>query len=505
MHLEIETITPKDIRNAQDIISLVGLVLGPVVCIAMLVSPAPESLGLEGWRAAAIACWMCIWWMTEAIPIAGTALVPLVFFPALGVVPVKQVASSYAASGVLLILGGFMLGAALQRWNLHTRIAMVILKVIGVEARRITAGFMIAAAFLSMWISNASATTVMLPIAISIIALIRENSGDEKKSGAFAACLLIALAYSATVGGMMTLVGTPANLVMKSYIEESYGFTIDFLDWMLVAGPLGVVLIAIAWLVLTFVAFPARVKGNEQAKTIVQNKLKELGKVKTAEWRVLSIFAFTIFLWLFKNDVNVLVPGLTLNDMSIAIMAALLMFVVPSGVKGHALMTWENTKDLPWGVIILSGGAIAMAGTLKTTGVADWMGSQLSISSDTHVLWLVTASCLMIVVISNLMSNTATITAFLPIIVALSIEFGENPLMSAIPATLVASCAFMLPIGTPPNAIVFGSNLITIPQMVRAGTVLSLVAVPFIILSGYYLAQIVFDITPGVLPDWATR
>ncbi|MDG1287841.1 MAG: DASS family sodium-coupled anion symporter [Rickettsiales bacterium] len=467
--------------------------------------PAPEGLDQQGWLVLVIALWMALWWMTEAVPMAVTALIPLVAFPLLDLGSLKSVGSSYAGKAIFLTLGGFIIGIALQRWNLHIRIAMQTVKRVGTEPRRVIGGFMIACAFLSMWMTNTATTVMMLPIAYSVALLLsNEGKGDDAVKKRFGTALMLGLAYSASIGGMMTLVGTSTNVMFKGYFEENYGIEIDFLDWMKVAVPIGVTLLFITWWLLTRIMFPCKMEAHDGIAKIINQKLADLGKMSVGEKRTLFVFVLTASLWVGKDWLEPYLGGLKLNDASIAIFGALLLFIIPADWKsGTFLLEWKDTRDVPWGILLLLGGGLALAGAMNSFGVADWIGGKITSFSDLPIWVLILLTVTLIIFLSELMSNVATLTAFLPVIVAVAIGFGENPLLLAVPAALAASCAFMLPVATPPNAIVFGSNLLTIPQMAKTGIWLNIIGIFLLCAVSYVLGTVVFDVELGVLPEWA--
>ena len=482
----------------------IGLLGGLIFSLLALQFEPPEGLSDDGWLVLVIAIWMAIWWMTEAVPIAVTALVPLVLFPILNLGTITSVGSSYAGKAVFLTLGGFIIGLAIQRWNLHIRIAMETVKRVGTEPRSVIGGFMVASAFLSMWITNTATTVMMLPIALSVALLLeREGDGDVASKSAFGTALMLGLAYSASIGGMMTLVGTSTNVMFKGYFEQNYGLEIDFLDWMMVGVPIGITLLAIVWWMLTFVLFPCEMIGHKGIGNIIDKKLDDLGKMSSAEIRTLLVFLLTASLWIGKSVIEPFLGGVVLNDASIAIFGAILLFVIPVDWRaGIFLLQWSDTKDVPWGILLLLGGGLALAGTMNSFGVADWIGSKITQFDDIPAWLLVLLTVMLIIFLSELMSNVATLTAFLPIIVAVAIGFGENPLLLALPAAFAASCAFMLPIATPPNAIVFGSGLLSIPQMAKTGFLLNIIAIFALTIMCYVLGMVIFEVELGVLPEW---
>lgn len=481
-----------------------GLIGGLLFFLIASQMSAPQELGQQGWLVLIVAIWMAIWWTTEAVPMAVTGFIPLVLFPLLDLGSLKTVASSYSSKAIFLTLGGFIIGIALQRWNLHIRIAMQTVKRVGTSPRRVIGGFMIACAFISMWITNTATTVMMLPIAYSVALLLtKESNSNEQQKKNFGTALMLGLAYSASIGGMMTLVGTSTNVMFKGYFEDNYGIEISFLDWMILAVPIGVSMLVITWWMLTHVLFPCEMEEHDGIANIINSKLDELGNMSSGEKRTLFVFLLTATLWVTKGWLEPLIGGVKLNDASIAIFGALLLFVIPADWKsGTFLLEWSDTREVPWGILLLLGGGLALAGAMNNFGVAAWLGGKVTSFSDVPIWMLILLTVTMIIFLSELMSNVATLTAFLPVIVAVAIGFGENPLLLALPAAFAASCAFMLPVATPPNAIVFGSSLLSIPQMAKAGLWLNIIAIFVLSLICYLLGAIVFDLEPGVVPGW---
>ena len=484
--------------------SQTGLIAGVLLFLILMQMPPPNGLGWQGWVVFSISLWMAIWWITEAAPLAVTALLPLILFPLFGLGDIKSIGGSYASNAVFLALGGFVIGLAIQRWNLHIRIAMRTVELVGTEPRRVVGGFMIASAFLSMWITNTATTVMMLPIAYSVAVLIdKEGAGEETTKQNFGVALMLGLAYSASIGGMMTLVGTSTNVMFKGYFEENFGFEINFIDWMLVGMPIGVLLLIIVWWMLSFIIFPCKMIEHEGIRRVVNKRLEDLGGLSIPEKRTLFVFMVTATLWIGKGLFEPYFGGLQLNDASIAIFGATLLFVIPADrSKGIYLLNWDDTKDVPWGILLLLGGGLTLAAAMNDFGVANWIGSKISQFRNVPTLLLVLITVAMIIMLSELMSNVATLTAFLPVIVAMAIGFGEHPFLFALPAAFAASCAFMLPIATPPNAIVFGSGFLSIPQMARTGAVLNIIAIFVLTIMCFVMGVAVFEIELGVLPEF---
>ena len=474
-----------------------GLWMGPIVALAMFISAAwQDSMPHNAWIVAGVGLWMAIWWSTEAIPVAATAFIPLVSFPLLQVVPIKAIAQSYAHPTIFLFLGAFLLALSVEKWALHRRIALSVLVRTGTDGRKLILGFMMAGALLSMWMTNTSTAMMLLPIATSVAAMVIEKSSgvsdDDKK--AFQVALLLALAYATTIGGMSTIIGTPPNVLLAGFFEETYGIQIAFFDWMLIGLPLALVLLPLGWVVLTRVAFRVEVPASLETAGVIDSMRKEVGAMTSPERRVGLLFFAVVALWMARKWLNE-VPGLEgLSDAGIVMTAALLLFVIPSGHGSPArLMQWDDVARLPWGVLILFGGGLALAAQVSSSGLAVWLGESLLPVAGLGTLVLVAAAAGLVVFLTELTSNLATAATFLPVVAAIAAQSGIEPLVLCVPVTLAASCAFMLPVATPPNAIVFSSGALTIPQMIRAGILMNLIAMMTLTLLAVILVPTVFS------------
>jgi len=469
----------------------VGLVLGPLLAAAMMLAGAPDGLSDPGWKTAAIGILMGVWWATEAVPIPVTALVPLVCFPLLGIATIQDTAAPYSNKVIYLFLGGFIVAFAMQRWNLHRRIALAVLQHVGGNGRSLVGGFMLASALISMWVTNASTTMMLLPIAVSIIAVIDNTVEglDESRRRAFQVALLLGIAYGASIGGTATLVGTPPNAMLAAFMQETYGTEIDFSSWILVGLPLGALMLPLAWLALTRWVFKVDFKTSGEGRAVLRTMKDDLGSMSVPETRVAIIFLVMALSWVFR-PLLVTLPGLSaLDDSGIAIMGGVALFLVPSGDKQDPLLLrWEYATRLPWGVLVLFGGGLTLAAAVSRTGLAQWMGTNLQAIGTLPLIGIVVIVATMIIFLTELTSNTATTATFLPVVGALAIESGYNPIVLTVPVAFAASCAFMLPVATPPNAIVFGSGMLTIPQMARAGFLLNLIGVVVITLIAILVA-----------------
>ena len=475
--------TPDEHHEGRARHQWIGLFVGPAVAMIMLLAGAPEGLSDAGWRTAAVGALMAVWWATEAVPIAATALLPLVVFPLFDIASIHDAARPYSNKVIFLFLGGFIVAFAMQRWNLHRRIALNVLQVVGGKGRSLIGGFMIASAVLSMWVTNTSTTMMLLPIAVSIIGVIHGSVAtlSEKGRRDFQCALLLGIAYSASIGGMMTLVGTAPNALLAAFMQDTYGVEIDFARWMLVGIPLALVMLPLSWLVLTRVVFKVDFITSGEARSELARMVREMGRISVPELRVAIIFSCMALLWMTRPLLTHL-PGLSaLDDTSIAMAGAIALFVVPSGSREDPLLLrWNYAERLPWGVLILFGGGLSLAGAVSSTGLAEWLGSSLQAIGDLPLWMIVAAAAAMIIFLTELTSNTATTATFLPVVGAIAIEAGFDPIMLTVPVTLAASCAFMLPVATPPNAIVFGSGMLNIPTMARAGLALNLIGIALV-------------------------
>lgn len=481
---------------------LAGLGGGVVAFLILLFMPIPQGLDPAGWKTAAVGLLMAVWWITEAIPIAATALVPLVLFPLLGVTAIGGAASPYANPLIFLFFGGFIIAQAMQTWQLHRRIALGIVRWVGVRPSSIVIGFILASAFLSMWVSNTATALMMLPIGLSIIDLTQDRIEETDRAQAphFGLVLILSIAYACNIGGMGTLIGTPPNALLAGFASESYGIEVGFAQWMVVGMPLVVVLLPILYGVLTWV-YPLELDALPGGAKIIDEEQAKLGVMSAAEMRVAVVFGGAALLWMTRPLLSNVIPNL--SDAGIAVAAALALFLIPAGTERRPLLTWREAEELPWGVLILFGGGLSLASSITDTGLATWIGEGVSALQGWPILLLLICTVAMIVMLTEITSNTATTAAFLPILGAVAIGIGENPFLLAVPAALCASCAFMLPVATPPNAVVYGSGLLTIPQMSRVGIWLNILCIIIITLLAYSLLGIAFGVELGVVPDWA--
>ncbi|TVR76665.1 MAG: DASS family sodium-coupled anion symporter [Sphaerobacteraceae bacterium] len=497
-----------------------GRFFAPIASITVYLLLDGAALSGAAQATAAIGILMAILWMTEAMPLPITSLLPIVLFPLAGVLEISEATAPYADEIIFLFMGGFMLALAMQRWGLHRRIALLIVVIVGTRPRRLIAGFMVATAFLSMWISNTATTVLMLPIAASIVGLVIDqlqrrgalpDEVDEtievpefaESAPAFSTGLMLAVAYSASIGSVGTLIGTPPNLFMRAYLESAYGIEIGFGQWMLVGVPLAIVLLIIAWFLLAFVLYRPEVDDIPGGKALVDRELESLGPLSRAEKLVLTVFLLTAFSWILREPVtgwSVLVERApwvqNITDTTIAIAAAIALFAIPvQPRKGEFIMNWEKAKELPWNVLLLFGGGLSLAGAVQSSELDEWIGTQVTVLEFLPLILLAAVAAAMILLLTELTSNTATAATFLPILGGVALGIGVDPMLLIIPAALAASCAFMMPVATPPNAIVFGSGYLKIGQMIRAGVFLNVISVTLITIVAFTLASWVFGIT----------
>ncbi|HSJ13844.1 MAG TPA: SLC13 family permease [Longimicrobiales bacterium] len=479
-----------------------GLFGAPVALVLLLLLDPPQGMSVDAWRTAAVGLFMAAWWITEALPIAATALIPLILFPVLGILPVAATAAPYANPIIFLFLGGFVLALAMQRHHLHRRIALGVVRIMGVQPHRLVLGFMLATAFVSMWVSNTATTVMMLPIGLSVVQLVRPDADEGPMSFNFAIALMLGIAYAASIGGLATLIGTPPNALLAGFMLETYGVEVGFAQWLLVGLPLVLVALPLCWALLTRVVFPIRIREIPGGRDTIRALYRALGPTSSAEKWVGFIFLLTATLWIVRPAIDGFVPGL--SDTGIAVAAALLTFIVPIDLrKGEFLLDWKTAERLPWGVLLLFGGGLALADAVTRSGLAEWIGASLGILGSWPLPLLVVLVTVVIIFLTELTSNTATAAAFLPLVASLAIGLGENPFLLVVPAAIAASCAFMLPVATPPNAIVYGSGHVTVPQMARGGIWLNLIFVGLITLLTYTIVILAFGIDLGTVPEWA--
>jgi len=463
----------------------IGLLAGPLfflLCLAFL--PVSESFSLPMRNALASTGWIAIWWLTEAVPIPATSMLPLLLFPLTGVMEFRDTAVGYADSIVFLFLGGFIIAAAMQRWNLHRRIALTIVKAMGPKPTRLIFGFMLATGFLSMWISNTATSMMLMPVGLAVILqlarIIKEQNLEiEVEAGkfAFGTALMLGIAYSASIGGMGTLIGTPPNAIFASVAESSLETDISFLDWIIFGFPLAMVFIIVAWFYLVKYFKLDKIKELVADASIIENEIKQLGPMKAEEKKVLAVFSLVALGWITRGLIfEELLPAL--NDSMIAIAGALILFILPSDFnRGTFILDWDSAVKIPWGILILFGGGIAIAGSFEESGLTEWLGQQLAILQDTPPLLVIFGIFALVVFLSNITSNTGTVSMILPVMIAMAGAMAVHPLGFMIVATSAASFAFILPVATPPNAVIFSSGYVPIEKMARVGLGITLITI----------------------------
>ena len=484
-------------KNTQKI----GLVLGPIVFVLLLLFFKPEGLSTEGRAVLAATAWIAIWWITEAIPIAVTALLPIALFPLSGGLNLSDTTSAFGHKFVFLYLGGFIIAIAIEKWNLHKRIALNIIKIIGFNLKRIILGFMLATAFLSMWISNTATSVMMLPIGVAIILQLKDNPNTpEDENLTFGKALMLAIAYSASIGGIATLIGTPPNLVLAGVVSDIYNYEITFLQWFMFGFPISIILLFICWKYITEIAFKFEKKEFVGGKTEVNRQLKALGKISYEEKLVAFVFGLTAFFWITRSFLfKTILPAL--DDTIIAISFAIVLFLLPAKKQGTKLMNWDDAVKIPWGIILLFGGGMALAKGFETTGLAKWIGEQMTTFAGVTTIILLLLLIAAVNFLTEITSNLATTAMLLPVLAPMAISIDIHPFVLMVGAAVAASCAFMLPVATPPNAVVFGSGYLRIPDMVKKGFVLNLVSIILLTLFVYFILPLLWNITIEGFPD----
>lgn len=475
------------------------LLAGPLLFILLQLIGNPDSMPEPAYDVLCVTIWMALWWVTEAVPIAVTALLPIILFPVTGALDIDSTTASFGHRYVFLYLGGFFLAVAIEKSNLHRRIALSIIKLIGTNINYILLGFMLATAFLSMWISNTATAVMMLPIGTAIISQLKDNPNTfQKENEIFGKALMLAIAYGASIGGISTLIGTPPNLVFAGIVQEIYGIEISFLKWALLGFPVATVLLVLCWLYLTRIAFTFKQKTFPGGKNEIARLLFSLGKMTKQEKIVLAVFSTTAFLWITRSFL--LTPILPfIDDTVIAVTAGIILFVLPGG-NGSRLLTWEEAVKIPWGIILLFGGGMALAKAFGDTGLAIWIGQQLVTLENLPLFLLILVLVAAVNFLTEVTSNLATTAMLLPILAPMALALHIHPYMLLVAATLAASCAFMLPVATPPNAVVFGSGYLRIPDMIRTGIWMNLFSILLITLIIYYLLPLLWQFGVEEIP-----
>jgi sodium-dependent dicarboxylate transporter 2/3/5 len=473
----------------------IGLLLGPIMFFVILQFFHPKGLNTQANAILASAIWIAIWWITEALPIAVTALLPIVLFPLSGGLALSETTSSYGHKYIFLFIGGFILAIAIEKWNLHKRIALNIIRIVGTDIVQIILGFMVATAFLSMWISNTATAVMILPVGMAIVAQLKDNPNTiEVENLIFGKALMLAIAYSASIGGMATLIGTPPNLVLAGVVKETYNIEITFSQWFSFGFPISIVFLFLCWLYLTKFAFKFKQKTFPGGRAEINRQLKDLGKITYEEKTVLVVFVFTAFAWITRSFLlKSFIPAI--DDTIIAIVFAILLFILPSSKKSEKLLNWEDTLKLPWGILLLFGGGMALASGFDSSGLANWIGSQMTSLSSVPLIVLLLVLIAAVNFLTEITSNLATTAMLLPVLVSLASAIGVHPYFLLVGATVAASCAFMLPVATPPNAVVFGSGYLEIDDMVKKGIWMNIISIILLTLIVYFILPLVWDLT----------
>ena len=471
-----------------------GFVTGLILFVVMLFMPTPEGLTQDAWKVAAVVVLMAVWWATEAIPVPVTALLPLALFPLLQITSFKIAALPYANPNIYLFLGGFMLAIAIERTGLHKRMALKMILAAGSSGMKLIGGFMFVAALISMFVMNTSTTLMLLPIGLavcSVVATTIPGLNDQDKKF-FDTALMLGIAYAATIGGMSTLVGTAPNIVFSAFMLETYGVEISMIDWMTLGVPLAAVMLISAWIILTKYVFPISFITSNDTKEHLHRMLDDLGPLSKDELKISVIFGLTALAWIFRKGLDnfELLSGLT--DAGIAIISAILLFMIPSSNNKGDLLNWNSSNKLPWGLLILFGGGLSIAAQINSTGLGVWIGEGLSILGTVPPIMLIFFVAALIIFLTEITSNVATTSTFLPVFGAVAIGLGILPVSLTVPVCLAASCAFMLPVATPPNAIVYGSGKFTIATMMKAGLLLNIIGIFVVTLFAYFIAPQVF-------------
>ncbi|MYL63229.1 DASS family sodium-coupled anion symporter [Bacillus hwajinpoensis] len=489
---------------AYDKRKITGLVLGPALFLCLMLFFHPNGLSEAGLAVLASTAWIATWWITEAIPIPATSLLPLILFPLTGALEGDLTASAYGDNTIFLFMGGFLIALSMQKWNLHKRIALFIISAIGTSTEKIVLGFMAATGFLSMWISNTATAMMMVPIGLAVIYQVSEQLDLDTDEGAprfnFGKAIMLGIAYSASIGGLATLIGTPPNTIFAAVVNELYGIEISFARWMMFGVPLTVLLLIGCWYYLVKMAFPMNIKELPGGKEVINKEKTDLGKMSAEEKVILLIFSLTALAWISRSFVlSELNPNI--NDTIIAMTAAILLFLIPApSNKGSFLLDWNTAKGLPWGILLLFGAGLAIASGFQESGLAKWIGEQLTVLEGIHLFVILLLVTTLVIFLTEITSNTATATMMFPIMASLSAAIGVHPYALMIGAGIASSCAFMLPVATPPNAVVFGSGYLKIPDMARAGFWLNATSVVIITLAIYFYMPIVWGIDLTQIP-----
>ncbi len=466
-----------------------GLYFGPAAFLAIILLFESQGLSPEAKAMLALTAWMAIWWITEAMPIAVTALLPLIFMPTLDLLKIDKVSGNYMHPTVMLYMGGFLLATGIEKWNLHRRISLNIINLLGTDLRRIVLGFILATGLLSMWISNSATALMMLPIGLAVVGQFKTQLGEQNHAlaSALGKNIMLGIAYAASIGGMATLIGTPTNAILSAVVKQLYGYEIAFSEWMLFGLPFSLILLIICWFYL--VTFGNRLPKSFQlndAKSVISAQLKALGKTTFEEKSVLIVFGLVCFSWITRGFfLASFVPGI--DDTIIVLAGVVVLFLFPSSTRGERILDWKTAEKIPWGVLILFGGGLALAEGFKETGLAEWIGQKFTMIDGVGFFVLLLIVVASVNFLTEVTSNVATASMILPILASVALKLELHPFGLMVGATLAASCAFMLPVATPPNAIVFGSGYLRMKDMVKAGFWLNILSIGIVTLMVYFV------------------
>ncbi|MBP2017975.1 sodium-dependent dicarboxylate transporter 2/3/5 [Symbiobacterium terraclitae] len=496
VELNIRHVNVEERAPGYNVGQMVGLALGPVLFLSLYLFLKPAGLGPEGVAALAATAWVAVWWVTEALPIPITSLLPIVLFPALGLGSVRDVLAPYADPTIFLFLGGFVIALAIERWNLHRRIALGVISRVGTNSTRLVLGFMLATGGLSAFLSNSATAMMMLPIGMAVIKQIAElqctlgPDGEVPRTN-FARVIMLGIAYAASIGGVGSIIGSPPNAVMVGVASKTLGVQITFLEYMYVGVPFALVILFVAWRILLRV-FPPEFRELDGGREFVRKQLADLGPMTEQEWKVLAVFGLTALLWIiYPFLLQDVIPGI--SDTTVAMFGAILLFLIPSGrCRGEFLLDEKAFAKLPWGVLLLFGAGFCVASVFQSSGVAEWLSGFLTGLGGVHYLLIVLAVSIMLEVLTEITSNTAVATIFMPILVSLADALNISPVGLMMVAALSASMAFMMPVATPPNAIVFSTGCVTIRQMMKAGFFLNVASIITITLFGCFWIPLVW-------------
>jgi sodium-dependent dicarboxylate transporter 2/3/5 len=487
-----------------------GYISGPIVFLIILLLPLPEGMRPEAMHVAAVAAWMAIWWITEAIPIPATALLPVALFPLLGVMKSSEVTTPYANHLIFLFMGGFFIAVTMERWNLHRRIALQIIRIVGTSPIQIILGFMVATALLSMWISNTATAMMMVPIGLAVIRQSLELLKDknisaikhEPGSYRFGTALMLGIAYSASIGGVATIIGTPPNTIVVAFLEREYNIAISFASWLAIGLPLAVTMLILSWLYLVKIALPPEIKILPGGRKLIMGELQRLGPTTKPEKYVLAVFSSVAVLWIVRGFIQIPLFE-NIHDATIAILGSLTLFIIPLDVKKREfLLDWKTAVQIPWDVILLFGGGLALARAFSVSELDVWLASSLTGLEGYNLIILIFFIVLLTIFLTEVTSNTATSAMLTPVMASIAIAMAIHPYGPVFAAGIAASYAFMLPVATPPNAVVFGSKYISIPVMARVGFFLNILGTILITLLIFYLLPLIWDIDITQLPAW---